>query len=86
MKLLLLKKDIWWPSTITIDKFAKKLENIHRISYVVGVVNGSYIHIMIPRLHAGNYYNRKEFHYYCSVLYLANAHFGILTYDGSIHA
>ena len=62
MKLLLFKKYIRWPSTTTMDKFARKFENIHRIPYVVGAVDGSHIPILAPRLHAGDYYNRKGFH------------------------
>ena len=44
------------------DKFARELENIHGISYVVGVVDGSHISIVGPQLHAGDYYNRKGFY------------------------
>ena len=62
VKLLLLKKYIRWPSTATMDKFAMEFENIHRIPYVVGTVDGSHIPIVAPRLHAADYYNRKGFH------------------------
>ena len=38
--LLILPKYIRWPSTTTMDKFAREFENIHRIPYVVGAVDG----------------------------------------------
>jgi hypothetical protein len=44
------------------DKFARKFENIHRTPYVVGTVDGSQIPIVVPRLYAVDYYNRKGFH------------------------
>ena len=44
------------------DKFAEEFQNLHIIPYVVGVVNGSHIPIIAPRLHAADYYNRKDFH------------------------
>ena len=60
--LLILPKYIRWPSTTTMDKFAREFENIHRIPYVIGAVDGSHIPIVTPRLHAADYYNRKGFH------------------------
>ena len=62
VKLLLLKKYIRWPSTTIMAKFAQEFEDIHGIPYVVGAVDGSHIPIVAPRLHAGDYYNRKGFH------------------------
>lgn len=62
VKLLLLKRFIRWPSTTTMDKFARKFEDIHGISYVVGAVDGSQIPTVAPNLHATDYYNRKGFH------------------------
>ena len=44
------------------DKFVRDFENIYEIPYVVGAVDGSHIPIVVPRLHAGDYYNRKSFH------------------------
>ena len=62
VRTLLLKKYIRWPSTTTMDKFAREFESIHQIPYVVGAVDGSHIPIVAPRLHAADYYNRKGFH------------------------
>ena len=62
VKTILLKKYIRWPSTTTMDKFAREFEDIHGIPYVVGTVDSSHIPIVAPRLHAADYYNRKEFH------------------------
>ena len=83
MKSLLLKKFIRWPSTAVMDKLAEEFQGIHQIPYVVGVVDGSHIPIVAPRLHAADYYNRKGFH---SVLLqglsLRSAFFGISTLAG----
>ena len=62
VKSMLLRKFIWWPSTAVMDKFADEFSAIHQIPYVVGVVDGSHIPIIAPRLHAADYYNRKGFH------------------------
>ena len=62
MKSILLKKYIRWPSANIMDKFAQEFQNLHNIPYVVGVVDGSHIPIIAPRLHAANYYNQKGFH------------------------
>lgn len=43
-------------------KFAQDFQDIHGILYVVGVVDGSHILIVAPRLHATDYYNSKGFH------------------------
>lgn len=59
---ILLKKFIRWPSTTVMEKFAQEFQNLHHIPYVVGAVDGSYISIIAPRLHATDYYNRKGFH------------------------
>lgn len=50
-------------STTIVDKFAREFESIHQIPYVVDAVDGSQIRIVVPRLYAADYYNRKEFHY-----------------------
>ena len=62
VRLILQKKYIRWPSTTTMDKFAREFENIHEIPYVIGAVDGSHIPIVAPRLHATDYYNHKGFH------------------------
>ena len=62
MKSILLKKFIRWPSTSTMETFAREFENLHGIPYVVGAVDGSHIPIVAPRFHAADYYNRKGFH------------------------
>jgi hypothetical protein len=62
MKFLLLKRFIRWPSTAVMDKLAEEFQEIHQIPYVVGVVDGSHIPIVAPRLHTADYYNRKGFH------------------------
>jgi hypothetical protein len=56
------KKFIRWPFTAVIDKLAEEFQRIHQIPYVVGVVDGSHIPIVAPRLHAADYYNCKGFH------------------------
>lgn len=44
------------------DEYAHEFQDLYQILYVVGAVDGSYIPIVVPRLHAPDYYNRKEFH------------------------
>ena len=62
VKSILLKKFIQWPSKNVMDKYAEEFESLHNIPYVVGAVDGSHIPIVAPRLHAGDYYNRKGFY------------------------
>lgn len=62
VKSILLKKFIRWPSTAVMEKFANEFLGIRQIPSVVGVVDGSHIPIVAPRLHAADYYNRKGFH------------------------
>ncbi|OAE32235.1 hypothetical protein AXG93_1089s1000 [Marchantia polymorpha subsp. ruderalis] len=62
VKLLLLKRFIRWPSTTTMDKFAREFEDIHGIPYVVDAVDDSHIPNVALSLHAADYYNRKGFH------------------------
>ena len=50
IKALLLKKFIRWPSTAVMDKIAHEFESLHQISYIVGVLDGSHIPIVAPRL------------------------------------
>ena len=44
------------------EKYAHEFQALHQISYVVGIVNGSHIPIIAPRLHAPDCYNRRGFH------------------------
>jgi hypothetical protein len=44
------------------EKFAGEFENLKRIPYVVGTVDGLHIPIVVPRFHTANYYNRKKIH------------------------
>jgi hypothetical protein len=61
VRLLILKKYIRWPSTTTMDKFARKFENIHWIPY--GWCGGRFTHTNRRTwLHAADYYNCKWFH------------------------
>ena len=62
IKSVFLKKFIRWPSTSTMDQFAREFENLQGIPYVVGAVDGSHIPIVAPRFHAADYYNRKGFY------------------------
>ena len=55
----LLRKFISWPSPSTLDRYAQEFQDLHNIFYVVGAVDGSHIPIVVPRLHAPDYYNRK---------------------------
>ena len=83
IKTILLQKFIRWPSTSTMEQFAREFENLHQIPYMVGAVDGSHIPIVAPRFHAADYYkNRteKDFtQYYYRVLCLASVCFGTLT-------
>ena len=48
------------------DRYALKFQDLHQIPYVVGTVDGSHIPIVIPRLHAPEYYNRKGlYEFFC---------------------
>ena len=58
----LLKKFIKWPSPAIMERYAEEFEDMHQISYVVGDVHGFHTPIIAPRLHAADYYNRKELH------------------------
>ena len=58
----LLRKFISWPSPSTLDRYAQEFQDLQQIPYVVGAVDGSHIPIVVPRLHAPDYYNRKGFH------------------------
>ena len=61
LKKNLLRKFINWPSPSTMERYAQEFQDLHQISYVVGIVNGSHIPIVALRLHAPDYYNRKGF-------------------------
>ena len=58
----MLKRFIRWLSTTVTVEFAEEFQSMHHIPYVVGVVHGSHIPIVAPRLHAADYYNGKGFH------------------------
>ena len=62
IKTILLQKFIRWPSTSTMEQFAREFENLHQIPYVVGAVDGLHIPIVAPRFHVADYYNRKGFY------------------------
>ena len=62
IKKTFLAKFISWPSPSIMERYAQEFEDLHDIPYVVGVVDGSHIPIVAPRLHAPDYYNRKGFH------------------------
>ena len=59
---IFLRKFINWSFPFTMEKYAQEFQDLHQIPYVVGVVDGSHISIVAPRLHAPDYYNRKGFH------------------------
>ena len=55
----LLRKFLNWPSPSVMKRYALEFQDLQQIPYVVGVVDGSHIPIIAPRLHAPDYYNRK---------------------------
>ena len=62
------------------ERYAQEFQDLHQIPYVVGEVDGSYIHIIGPQLHAPNYYNCKGFHsVILQGMVLAKCLFGIST-------
>ena len=44
------------------ERYAQEFQDLHQISYMVGIVDGSHIPIIAPQLHAPDFYNRRGFH------------------------